>query len=222
MKKILLGITFVVILLMAGICGWFLNRKFDGSNKKEVGTIVLKCEDQTYQTVPDGTYDLRSEDGLVMSATADTAGMITFKNVSIGSYKIVSTSIPEGYELPYPETEIDLQAGEKVSITKTYKRMVPRLVLTVEDQDGNPIKDAKIELYDEEEYILNTGYTNQEGLYTFNFDTTGTYYMQQLETPDGYVKDDTLYRLTLDDDENFTFRTTIVNQYEPGEESLSA
>ena len=100
--------------------------------------------------------------------------------------------------------------------------MVPRLVLTVEDQDGNPIKDAKIELYDEEEYILNTGYTNQEGLYTFNFDTTGTYYMQQLETPDGYVKDDTLYRLILDDDENFTFRTTIVNQYEPGEESLSA
>ena len=222
MKKIFLGITFVVILLMAGICGWFLNRKFDESNKKEVGTIVLKCEDQTYQTVPDGTYDLRSEDGLVMSATADTDGMITFKNVSIGSYKIVSTSIPEGYELPYPETEIDLQAGEKVSITKTYKRMVPRLVLTVEDQDGNPIKDAKIELYDEEEYILNTGYTNQEGLYTFNFDTTGTYYMQQLETPDGYVKDDTLYRLTLDDDENFTFRTTIVNQYEPGEESLSA
>ena len=46
--------------------------------------------------------------------------------------------------------------------------------------------------------------------------------MQQLETPDGYVKDDTLYRLTLDENDNFTFRTTIVNQYETGEESLSA
>ena len=222
MKKIFLGITFVVLLLIAGVCGWFLNSKFDANDKKEVGTIVLKCEDQTYQTVPDGTYDLRSEDGLVMSATADEKGMITFEDISVGSYTIVSTSIPEGYELPYPETEIDLQEGKKVSITKTYKRIVPRLVLTVEDEDGNPIKDAKIELYNEEEYILNTGYTNEEGLYTFNFDTTGTYYMQQLEAPDGYVKVDTLYRLTLDEDDNFTFYTTIVNQYETGEESLAA
>ncbi len=222
MKKIFLGITFVVLLLVAGVCGWFLNSKFDANDKKEVGTIVLKCEDQTYQTVPDGTYDLRSEDGLVMSATADEKGMITFEDISVGSYTIVSTSIPDGYELPYPETEIDLQEGKKVSITKTYKRIVPRLVLTVEDEDGNPIKDAKIELYNEEEYILNTGYTNEEGLYTFNFDTTGTYYMQQLEAPDGYVKDDTLYRLTLDEDDNFTFYTTIVNQYETGEESLAA
>lgn len=46
--------------------------------------------------------------------------------------------------------------------------------------------------------------------------------MQQLEAPDGYVKDDTLYRLTLDEDDNFTFYTTIVNQYETGEESLAA
>ena len=222
MKKIFLGITFVVLLLIAGVCGWFLNSKFDANDKKEVGTIVLKCEDQTYQTVPDGTYDLRSEDGLVMSATADEKGIITFEDISVGSYTIVSTSIPEGYELPYPETEIDLQEGKKVSITKTYKRIVPRLVLTVEDEDGNPIKDAKIELYNEEEYILNTGYTNEEGLYTFNFDTTGTYYMQQLEAPDGYVKVDTLYRLTLDEDDNFTFYTTIVNQYETGEESLAA
>lgn len=222
MKKIFLGITFVIILLMAGVCGWFLNRKLDVNEKKEVGTIVLKCEDQTYQAVSDGTYDLRSEDGLVTTATTDKDGIITFENIAVGLYTIVSTSIPEGYELPYPETEIDLQDGKKVSITKTYKRIVPRLVLTVEDLDGNPIKDAKIELYDEDEYILNTGYTNEKGLYTFNFDTTGTYYMQQLETPDGYVKDDTLYRLTLDDDDNFTFRTTIVNQYETGEESLSA
>lgn len=222
MEKIFLGITFVVLLLIAGVCGWLLNSEFNVNDKKEVGTIVLKCEDQTYQTVSDGTYDLRSEDGLVMSATADEKGIITFEDISVGSYTIVSTSIPEGYELPYPETEIDLQEGKKVSITKTYKRIVPRLVLTVEDEDGNPIKDAKIELYNEEEYILNTGYTNEEGLYTFNFDTTGTYYMQQLEAPDGYVKDDTLYRLTLDEDDNFTFYTTIVNQYETGEESLAA
>ena len=127
MKKIFLGITFVVLLLVAGVCGWFLNSKFDANDKKEVGTIVLKCEDQTYQTVPDGTYDLRSEDGLVMSATADEKGMITFEDISVGSYTIVSTSIPEGYELPYPETEIDLQEGKKVSITKTYKRIVPRM-----------------------------------------------------------------------------------------------
>ena len=222
MKKIFLGITFVVLLLIAGVCGWFLNSKFNVNDKKEVGTIVLKCEDQTYQTVPDGTYDLRSEDGLVMSATADEKGIITFEDISVGSYTIVSTSIPDGYELPYPETEIEIKKGQKITVTKTYKRIVPRLVLTVEDEDGNPLENAKIELYDEEEYILDTGYTNEDGIYTFNFETAGTYYMQQLEAKEGYVIDDTLYRLKLDDDENFTFYTTIVNKEDTGEESLSA
>ena len=46
--------------------------------------------------------------------------------------------------------------------------------------------------------------------------------MQQLEAKEGYVIDDTLYRIRLDDDENFTFYTTIVNKEDTGEESLSA
>jgi len=92
----------------------------------------------------------------------------------------------------------------------------------VEDEDGNPLENAKIELYDEEEYILDTGYTNGDGIYAFNFETTGTYYMQQLEAKEGYVIDDTLYRIRLDDEENFTFYTTIVNKEDTVEESLSA
>lgn len=221
-KKIVIAFIILIIVFAAFACGWFLATKQEQKELENIGMIQLNCEDQTYQPVIGGEYDLRNEDGIITSSKVGNDGTIKFYEVPVGKYTLVSTSIPEGYELPYPKTEVEIKKGQKITVTKTYKRIVPRLVLTVEDEDGKPLKNTKIELYDEEEYILDTGYTNKDGIYTFNFETTGTYYMQQLEAPEGYVIDETLYRLRLDEDENFTFYTTIVNQEDTGEESLSA
>ena len=221
-KKVIIALIILIVVLAAFAFGWFFATRHNQKEQANIGMIQLKCEDQTYQSVVGGKYDLRNEDETIASAKVGVDGIVKFYEVPVGKYKLVSTSIPEGYELPYPETEIEIKKGQKITVTKTYKRVVPRLVLTVEDEDGNPLENAKIELYDEEEYILDTGYTNGDGIYAFNFETTGTYYMQQLEAKEGYVIDDTLYRIRLDDDENFTFYTTIVNKEDTGEESLSA
>ena len=221
-KKVIIALVILIVVLAAFAFGWFFATRQNQKEQANIGMIQLKCEDQTYQAVVGGKYDLRNEDETIASAKVGVDGIVKFYEVPVGKYKLVSTSIPEGYELPYPETEIEIKKGQKITVTKTYKRIVPRLVLTVEDEDGNPLENAKIELYDEEEYILDTGYTNGDGIYAFNFETTGTYYMQQLEAKEGYVIDDTLYRIRLDDDENFTFYTTIVNKEDTGEESLSA
>ena len=221
-KKVIIALIILIVVLAAFAFGWFFATMQNQKKHENIGMIQLNCEDQTYQPVIGGKYDLRNEDGTIKNVEVGVDGTVKFYEVPAGKYTLVSTSIPEGYELPYPETEIEIKKGQKITVTKTYKRIVPRLVLTVEDEDGNPLENAKIELYDEEEYILDTGYTNEDGIYTFNFETTGTYYMQQLEAKEGYVIDDTLYRLKLDDDENFTFYTTIVNKEDTGEESLSA
>ena len=221
-KKVIIALIILIVVLAAFAFGWFFATRQNQKEQANIGMIQLKCEDQTYQSVVGGKYDLRNEDETIASAKVGVDGIVKFYEVPVGKYKLVSTSIPKGYELPYPETEIEIKKGQKITVTKTYKRIVPRLVLTVEDEDGNPLENAKIELYDEEEYILDTGYTNGDGIYAFNFETTGTYYMQQLEAKEGYVIDDTLYRIRLDDDENFTFYTTIVNKEDTGEESLSA
>ena len=221
-KKLIIALIILIVVLAAFAFGWFFATMQNQKKHENIGMIQLNCEDQTYQPVIGGKYDLRNEDGTIKNVEVGVDGTVKFYEVPAGKYTLVSTSIPEGYELPYPETEIEIKKGQKITVTKTYKRIVPRLVLTVEDEDGNPLKNAKIELYDEEEYILDTGYTNGDGIYAFNFETTGTYYMQQLEAKEGYVIDDTLYRIRLDDDENFTFYTTIVNKEDTGEESLSA
>lgn len=221
-KKLIIALIILIVVLAAFAFGWFFATMQNQKKHENIGMIQLNCEDQTYQPVIGGKYDLRNEDGTIKNVEVGVDGTVKFYEVPAGKYTLVSTSIPEGYELPYPETEIEIKKGQKITVTKTYKRIVPRLILTVEDEDGNPLENAKIELYDEEEYILDTGYTNEDGIYTFNFETTGTYYMQQLEAKEGYVIDDTLYRLKLDDDENFTFYTTIVNKEDTGEESLSA
>ena len=221
-KKLIIALIILIVVLSAFAFGWFFATMQNQKEQENIGMIQLNCEDQTYQPVIGGKYDLRNEDETIKNVEVGVDGTVKFYEVPAGKYTLVSTSIPEGYELPYPETEIEIKKGQKITVTKTYKRIVPRLVLTVEDDDGNPLENAKIELYDEEEYILDTGYTNEDGIYTFNFETAGTYYMQQLEAKEGYVIDDTLYRLKLDDDENFTFYTTIVNKEDTGEESLSA
>ena len=222
MKKIVITFLLLIIIFLALSCTYFFTNKKELKKIKNNGMIQLTCEDQTSQPVSGGTYDLRNEDGIITSSKVGNDGVINFYKIPAGKYTLVSTSIPNGYELTDSKTEVEIKKGEKITIKKSYKRIVPRLVLTVKSESEEPIENVKIELYNEDGYVLNTGYTNEDGIYTFNFKTIGTYYMQQLEAPDGYIIDDTLYRVKTDQDENFTFYTTIINQYEIKEEALTA
>ena len=158
-KKLIIALIILIVVLAAFAFGWFFATMQNQKEQENIGMIQLNCEDQTYQPVIGGKYDLRNEDETIKNVEVGVDGTVKFYEVPAGKYTLVSTSIPEGYELPYPETEIEIKKGQKITVTKTYKRIVPRLVLTVEDEDGNPLENAKIELYDEEEYILDTGYT---------------------------------------------------------------
>ena len=153
-KKVIIALIILIVVLAAFAFGWFFATRQNQKEQENIGMIQLNCEDQTYQPVIGGKYDLRNEDGTIKNVEVGVDGTVKFYEVPAGKYTLVSTSIPEGYELPYPETEIEIKKGQKITVTKTYKRIVPRLVLTVEDEDGNPLENAKIELYDEEEYIL--------------------------------------------------------------------
>lgn len=218
-KKILIGII-VIILIIAVAVGAYLfitrdNEETQNGSYEEVtvtiGTVELSAVDQEGEPIVGVVFDLMAGEKVYGSLETGVDGKIMFYGVPIGEYTLRSTILPEGYEGVGAEETFEVIGGETTEVQVPFTRNVPRLVIIVEDEQEEPIEGAKIDLYNTDESYMTTLITNDEGEAFIDLDEIGEYYFQQIETAEGYTIDDTLYRVALDNEENFTFYTTIVN-----------
>lgn len=219
-KKILIGIIVIIIIIAVVVGAYFFITR---DNKEEtqngsyeevtvtIGTVELSAVDQEGEPIVGVVFDLMAGEKVYGSLETGVDGKIMFYGVPIGEYTLRGTTLPEGYEGVGAEETFEVIGGETTEVQVPFTRNVPRLVITVEGEQEEPIENAKIDLYDTEGSYMTTLITNDEGKAFIDLDEVGEYYFQQTETAEGYTIDDTLYRTTLDNEENFTFYALIVN-----------
>lgn len=207
-KKVLLIIIVSIVLLSILLIALFLVKE---RSTEEFGTIRVKAFDQTQQVVSDVSFEIYKDDELYDTVNIEKDGIITIPNCTAGKYSIKEIDIPEGYSLDQKNINLEVTPDKITVIELDYTRTVPRLVVTVENEQEEPVANAQIEVYDEEGYVLCEDSTNSYGKFACNIDSTGTYYFQQITTESEYNVDENLYRFKLDKDENFTFYTSITN-----------
>ena len=218
-KKILIGVIIILIIAVAVGAYLFITRNNEEETQKgsyeevtvTIGTVELSAVDQEGEPIVGVVFDLMAGEKVYGSLETGVDGKIMFYGVPIGEYTLRGTTLPEGYEGAGAEETFEVIGGETTEVQVSFTRNVPRLVVTVENEQEEPIESAKIDLYDTEGSYMTTLITNDEGKAFTDLDEVGEYYIQQIETAEGYVIDDTLYRVTLDNEEGFTFYTTIVN-----------
>ena len=158
--------------------------------------------------------DKVSEDKLVGTYKTDNKGEITIENLPLGIYQLVETNTVDGYvlddrartiQLLYDrevqtvtytaQVENKLQSGEitlkktsagsKLPLAKARYRLTP-IEFTYRDQDGS----------DFPEYWETV--TNSDGEAIFSDLPLGSYRLQEIEAPSGYVLDTEVYDLKLE------------------------
>lgn len=131
----------------------------------------------------------------------DNAGVATFEGLEPGLYMVVENIVPEGYVIVNPvQSRIVVTAGEASYVRFVH---VPEATIKMETVDvftGVPITGAVYQI------------TNANGSFTANYSTDengeaiteplelGTYYVKQIQAPDGYLLNTTTQTITVQRD----------------------
>ena len=176
-----------------------------------VGRIVLTKVDQDDQPVVGAKFRLEKEDGTVLGEVETGAdGVVTFYRVPTGNYRLVEIEAPTGYVIKGATHNVTVVTGEVTNVKVVNERITGKLVITKIDDTNKPLKDVTFNIYDSNKQFVTDVTTDENGKATVNVDY-GTYYFQEVNAPEGYIMDDTIYTFNVDA-ENRTFYKTITNE----------
>ncbi|EHT4843730.1 collagen binding domain-containing protein, partial [Listeria monocytogenes] len=155
--------------------------KVSKTNTAKTGTVVLTKKDSATNTeLADATFELRNEDGALVSENlvTDDNGEISVADLAPGDYKLIETKAPTGYQLDAAPVHftIDFNQTEAANVTKTNKKKIGTIIVKFIDVEGNQLNDEEMHTGNvDEEYNVKAkeivGYTlvkdsaNKKGMY---------------------------------------------------------
>lgn len=105
---------------------------------------------------------------------------------------------PEGYELCTTELEFTVNAEGKVEGQTTVQDDYNRFSILKVDEQHQPLAGVVFGLYREDETLVCTATTDENGLATFEKIPYGSYFIQELTPLPGYIRDYTRTPVTID------------------------
>lgn len=134
----------------------------------------------------------------------------TLKGLTPGVYYVEEVSPPLGYTKSSSQVPFVITADQQVTQTVSFQNTKNTLSILKVDENSLPIAGAKLRIYNStgtysKEFITKTSATTFERL------ASGTYYIEEIEAPDGFVRDTTRKTITIT--ENTTNETvTFMNK----------
>ena len=133
------------------------------------------------------------KDTLIDSKVTDDNGNLSFKNLHLGKYYLKETKTLDNYVLDTNKYEVEVTYKDQytpvVVNTKSIKNYLKKgdLEFTKTDLvEGKVIPNTKVEIYTENDELIFTGITDDEGKITIKDLTVGKYYIIETEAATGY------------------------------------
>ena len=148
-------------------------------------------------------------------------GKVTFPNVVPGTYTLVETSPPPGYEAS-ADREVTIAAGSTRNVTVENRAIPPSqtgtLIVTKVDGDGNRLAGSCFRLFDGNRavtfQVCDSADGNSDGQISFNKVPTGTWTLRETVTPSTDWQYAEQQDVTVR--QNETTRVTVENTLKPG------
>lgn len=148
-----------------------------------------KTDFSASKTLPNTTIEIYTEvDELVFSGRTDKDGKIVIERLPIGKYYILEKEAPEGYKINEEKMAFEIKEnGDVVKASMSDEDITGTLeFLKVDFSDDTPLPNTLIEIYNENNELVFSGKTDDNGKITIEKLKYGKYYILEKEAPNGY------------------------------------
>ncbi|WP_291580385.1 SpaA isopeptide-forming pilin-related protein [Clostridium sp. UBA6640] len=169
-------------------------------NDKIKSVIKIKKLDQQGRALQGAEFTLYDSKGKAVNTSLSGAdGVVLFKDVIYGNYKVIETKAPKGYMASQDKIEVFV---DKNGATYAYEFKNSEIRGTIEikktDINGNSLQGAEFTLYDKagKEVAVTVG--DKNGIAMFRNVSYGAYTIKETKAPKGYNLNDEILKISID------------------------
>ncbi len=174
------------------------------NTKKEHRLEITKKDADTKQILPGAKLEL-SKDGKVIDTWVSTTEAHVLTNVAEGTYTLREVAAPAGYLLDTTPITVTITAKDEVKAIVMYnhKKEAKKHSIQIIKKDketDKPLAGAKLQLVDADGNVVAT-WTSTNEAYIIDNLPLGTYTLQELDAPTGYVLNSEKVTFTVGEDD---------------------
>ena len=175
---------------------------------------IKKVDKSTGKTISGATLVIKDANGNVVKTFTSSASGNKFTDLAAGSYTVVETKAPAGYELNSEPVSFEVtKNGADVSVTVENEHKKTGVVINkVDATTGNNIAGATLVVKDSNGNVIET-FTSTTNGYEINGLSNGTYTVTETQAPAGYKLNSEPVSFTISDDKP-TVDVKVENQPE--------
>lgn len=186
-------------------------------NHKEIKQIEIGKNEPGGSWLAGAEFMIKDDKGEVVeeNLVTDANGKVTSKELPVGTYKLVETKAPEGYNKLTEPIEFKIEAGKTEPVVRdvlNYK-LADLKVKKVEKGQREVLKGVKFTLKrtDASEQPNRIEFTDDKGIALFKDLPDGEYELEETKTLPGYIKSDTKKVFKIDNGEIKEDNTPLQN-----------
>jgi len=176
--------------------------------------VVTKIDSVTKKALSGATLVLKDSTGAKVTSWETTINSHVIRNLTNGTYTIEEISAPKGYKINKKVTTFTISDTNRVveiNIENSPKKVVVNIV-KVDQETNAPLSGAELVVKDAAGNVV-AQFTTTTDPYVLTDLEDGTYTVEELNAPAGYIKSDDVIRFTIDD-EHLSHQVTFVNAKE--------
>ncbi|MCC8022729.1 MAG: hypothetical protein LIO46_02960 [Clostridiales bacterium] len=158
-------------------------------------------------------------DNALLVSVSDADGLFWFDGIPYGVWMVHEIAAPEGYVLESKSFLVEISEHEQVIELEFVNRVIVGSVelLKVDKDTGKTLEHALFGLYHEEDAemtedtVLMVASTDADGIASFADIPYGRYIIREMESPEGYVLNETEFRINISEDGK-VIELTVENQ----------
>ena len=186
-------------------------------NEKIIGGLeITKIDEDTKEKIEGVTFEVYNSNKEVIGKITtgkDGKAVLKIDNMANGTYYYKEISAPDGYIVDSTMKEFKITEENKIAKeTVTNKKIRGTLEITKLDDSRVVIERVKFNiLANDKKTVIETLTTDKSGHATTKKLDKGTYYYQEIEVPDGYVKDDEIFEFQINK-QNEVVKREVINK----------
>ena len=191
--------------------------KIKAVNEKIIGGLeIIKIDEDTKEKIEGVTFEVYNSNKEVIGKITtgkDGKAVLKIDNMANGTYYYKEISAPDGYIVDSTMKEFKITEENKIAKeTVTNKKIRGTLEITKLDDSRVAIEGVKFNILgSDKKTVIETLTTDKSGYATTKKLDKGTYYYQEIEVPDGYVKDDEIFEFQINK-QNEVVKREVINK----------